>query len=66
MKIYFIQEEEMSLEKTVLKTESIKELLSIHYGISVDTVEKIDLGTANCYRVGDGRKRYFLKNFKAI
>lgn len=55
----------MSLEKTVLKTESIKELLSIHYGIAVATVEKIDLGTANCYRVRDGRKRYFLKEFQS-
>ena len=55
----------MSLEKTVLETESIKKLLNIHYEIAVDAVEKIDLGTANCYRVSNGRKKYFLKEFQS-
>lgn len=55
----------MSLENTVLTTESIKELLSIHYGITADTVEKIDLGTANCYRVSNGGERYFVKEFQS-
>lgn len=51
----------MSLENTVLTAESIKELLSIHYGITADTVEKIDLGTANCYRVRQWRGEVFCK-----
>ena len=55
----------MALENTVLTTDSIKELLNIYYGITVDAVEKINLGTANCYRVSNGGKRYFLKEFQS-
>jgi len=55
----------MSLEKSVLTEPTISDLLSTHYGISPLSVNKLKLGTANCFRVYDGNKYYFLKEFQS-
>ena len=55
----------MSLEKSVLSESIISELLSTHYGISPLSVNKLKLGTANCFQVYDGSKYYFLKEFQS-
>lgn len=55
----------MALEKSVLTDEIIADLLMMHYGIHLVSVQKLKLGTANCYRVFDGNKYYFLKEFQS-
>lgn len=54
----------MALEKSILTQESITTLLKEHYGIEVASVEKLRLGSANCYRVFDGSQYFFLKEFQ--
>ena len=55
----------MSLEKSVLTESIISDLLLNHYGISLLSVNKLKLGTANCFQVYDGNKYYFLKEFQS-
>lgn len=55
----------MSLEKSVLTEPIISNLLSTHYGIFPLSVNKLKLGTANCFQVYDGNKYYFLKEFQS-
>lgn len=55
----------MALEKTVLDEKSISELLSKNYGITPISMKKLKLGSANCFRVCDGTKDYFLKEFQS-
>ena len=55
----------MSLEKTILTESIISDLLSTHYGIIPLSVNKLKLGTANCFQVFDGTKYYFLKEFQS-
>ena len=55
----------MSLEKSILTESVIGNLLSTHYGIIPLSVNKLKLGTANCFRVYDGTKYYFLKEFQS-
>lgn len=55
----------MSLEKSVLNDATISDLLLNHYRISPLSVNKLKLGTANCFRVYDGNRYYFLKEFQS-
>lgn len=55
----------MALEKSVLTDTIISDLLMKHYGIHFASAQKLELGTANCYRVFDGEKYYFLKEFQS-
>lgn len=55
----------MALEKTVLNEEIIRDLLHSHYGITVRSVARIKLGSANCYHIKDSEKSYFLKEFQS-
>lgn len=55
----------MSLEPTTLNGGRITDLLRFHYGIHCVGVERLRLGSANCYRVTDGEKFYFLKEFQS-
>lgn len=55
----------MALEKSVLTYKTIHTLLLQHYNISVHSVKKLSLGSANCYCVSDGCKKYFLKEFQS-
>lgn len=54
----------MALEKTVLNEAKICELLEQHYDICVVEIQKLAIGSANCYRIFDGCKYYFLKEFQ--
>ena len=54
----------MALEKTVLNDEIAAHLLWAHYGITFVSMEKLRLGSANCFRVYDGDQYYFLKEFQ--
>ena len=55
----------MALERSVLTYDIISDLLNRHYGINVSAVQKLKLGTANCYKIYDGNKYYFLKEFQS-
>lgn len=55
----------MALEKSVLTDKTIHSLLLQHYNISVHSIQKLSLGSANCYCVSDGCKKYFLKEFQS-
>ena len=55
----------MSLEKSVLNESILSDLLFQHYGIVPVSVNKLKLGTANCFQVYDGSKYYFLKEFQS-
>ena len=55
----------MALERSVLDESSISELILRYYGISVISSQRLKLGSANCYRVFDGEKYYFLKEFQS-
>ena len=55
----------MALEKTVLNEKNVSDLLYRHYGIALVSIQKLKLGTANCFRVYDGNKYYFLKEFQS-
>ena len=55
----------MALEKSVITDTIISDLLMKHYGIHFASAQKLELGTANCYRVFDGKKYYFLKEFQS-
>lgn len=55
----------MALERSVLTDVIISDLLKKNYGISVVSVQKLELGSANCYRISDGDRYYFLKEFQS-
>lgn len=55
----------MALEKTVLNEKIVSDLLSGNYGLSPISVNKLKLGTANCFQVYDGNQYYFLKEFQS-
>lgn len=55
----------MALEKSVLTDIIVSDLLMQHYGIHFVSAHKLELGTANCYRIFDGEKYYFLKEFQS-
>ena len=50
----------MALERSVLNHEVIAKLLREHYCINAISSKKLKLGSANCYKVYDGDKFYFL------
>lgn len=54
----------MSLEKSVLTPDLIVKLLRKKYGLKTHAVQRLKLGSANCYRVDDDGNRYFLKEFQ--
>lgn len=56
----------MALERSVLDESKIVSLLKQHYGLNIIAVKRLRLGTANCYRVFDGNRYYFLKEFQSI
>ena len=55
----------MALEHSVLIESVIKELLKTQYNLNIISTEKLGIGTANCYRLFDGNKYYFLKEFQS-
>ncbi len=55
----------MALEHSVLNEQKIVELIKEYWNISVVQVEKMPLGSANCYRVTGESDCYFLKEFQS-
>ncbi|MBQ8717739.1 MAG: phosphotransferase [Clostridia bacterium] len=55
----------MALEATILTPQRIRDLLHAHYGMDCTSAERLQLGTANCYRVMAGGQSYFLKEFQS-
>ncbi len=55
----------MALERTVLNDEIVAHILFRNYGVTFVSMEKLNLGSANCFRVYDGNKYYFLKEFQS-
>jgi len=55
----------MALERTVLNDNIVAGILSQQYGFNFVSMKKLDLGSANCFRVYDGKQYYFLKEFQS-
>jgi len=55
----------MALERSVLTEQIITELVHKYYGIKLQAIQRMKLGSANCYDVSDGKNRYFLKEFQS-
>jgi Ser/Thr protein kinase RdoA (MazF antagonist) len=55
----------MSLEISVLNDSRIADLLKKHYNLKIQGCTRLPLGSANCYRVYDAEKNYFLKEFQS-
>ncbi len=54
----------MALEKTILSPDLIAERLHCYYGLTVQAVQKLPMGSANCYLISAGGQNYFLKEFQ--
>ena len=54
----------MALEHSVLDQDIISSLLKEKYDLNVTEVQKTELGSANCYRISNGKNDYFLKEFQ--
>ena len=54
----------MSIQKTVLNDTLIYELLKKSYDLRVDNIEKLEIGTANCYKIQSESRTYFLKEYQ--
>ena len=55
----------MALEQSVLNEESICQILKEYWNINCCSIEKMKLGTANCYKINSGESIYFLKEFQS-
>lgn len=54
----------MALEKTVLSTEQIGELLAARYGLRLLEARPLTLGSANCFRLRCAEGEFFLKEYQ--
>ena len=54
----------MAIQKSVLNNVIISELLQTLYNMPTDNIEKLGIGTANCYKIHAEGKRYFLKEYQ--
>ena len=55
----------MALEISYLSTQKINRLLSENYKLSVDIIDKLQIGTANCFKIIADNRPYFLKEFQS-
>lgn len=55
----------MAIERTTLTQQTIARLLDEHYEIEVRGVQRLPLGTANCYRVHTDLDDVFLKEYQS-
>lgn len=53
----------MALERSVLTAQDARALLHAHYGLHLSSLERLAMGTANCYKVYADSGRFFLKEF---
>ena len=54
----------MAIQKSVLSEPEISKLLKNNYDISADKVQRLHLGTANCFKVFTKDKTFFLKEYQ--
>ena len=55
----------MALEHSVFSGEELISFVNTHYRLELTTAQKLPLGSANCFRLSDGRTSYFLKEFQS-
>lgn len=55
----------MPEQPSILDEDKIKAAVFEKYGVTVRSVAKLAMGTANCYRISDGAQSYFLKEFQS-
>ena len=55
----------MALEHSVFSEEELISFVGTHYGLEPVAVQKLPLGSANCFRLSDGTASYFLKEFQS-
>lgn len=55
----------MALEHSVFSEEELISFVNTHYGLESAAVQKLPLGSANCFRLFDGGSSYFLKEFQS-
>ncbi len=53
----------MGIERTKLNEEKIKNILKREYGMTVSSIEKIERGTSNLFKINANNKNYILKEF---
>ena len=56
----------MAIQKSVLSNAIISELLQKLYNVSIDKIERLGIGTANCYKIYSKNKSYFLKEYQEV
>lgn len=54
----------MAVQKSVLSEPEISKLLKNNYGISADKIQRLHLGTANCFKVFSKDTPFFLKEYQ--
>lgn len=56
----------MATEQSIFHTEEmINDFLTTHYGLQAISIQKVDLGSANCFKIVSDRGVYFLKEFQS-
>lgn len=55
----------MALEHSIFRGDELVLFVNTHYGLRITDLQKLKLGTANCYRLSDGERSYFLKEFQS-
>ena len=55
----------MPLEHSQFTQDSLIAHLHTHYGLHITAVQSLPLGSANCFRLSDGTRDYFLKEFQS-
>ena len=55
----------MALERSILTEDGIRALLQEEYDLQAGGIQRLKLGTANCYSVMVGETKYFLKEFQS-
>ena len=53
----------MGIQKTNLNEEKIKQILKANYNINIISIEEINRGTANIFKLKSSNKKYLLKEF---
>lgn len=53
----------MALEKSILDENGISKVLKENWDITVRSLEKLDIGTSNCFVIHSKEETYFLKEF---
>ena len=54
----------MPLERSQFTQDGLIAHIRAHYGLHVTAIQPLPLGSANCFRLSDGTRDYFLKEFQ--